>query len=238
MTLNFPDSLLSTINSTEVAEQYLFVPAWAPVYNCLTIDEFNALLIAEVGILNARYRFNAVAHGDWVATDVWYRISSAIGNEDEKNPDHLRPLNSWVLKDPIGFVPNEKELQDEVRWRKRVAKLWSSECVPNKSLDELHSYYVREACKDMCCYERLLIDWYRSGLFCDQEEWIFSSAEEKKNFRQQIKRQRFNVLNMREKLELFQKTGAPKFLISLAAGQSLREKRILNQMHDALSICS
>lgn len=242
MTLMFPPGILSTINSTEVAECNLFVPAWAPVYDCRPIDDFNALLVAEIDILKTRFRFHSEAHGDWVATNVWYRISPAIGNEEEKegakDKVYMRPLNSWFLKDPVGLVPCEKDLEAEVVWRRRVAKLCSSECVPNTSLDELHSYYVREACKELCSYERLLREWQRSGEYCDQEDWGFISAAEKKTFREQIKLQRLNALNMKEKFELFRKTGAPEFLITQSAGMTLREKKILERMHDAVSICN
>lgn len=232
----FPDCLTRVLNSAETVEQNLFVPAWAPVYECRTIEEFNAVLEAEILILNVQFRFNACAHGDWVSPHVWYRINSATGNEDK--PEYFRPLSSWLLKDPVGFVPSLQELEEEVRWRRRLVQILSTEAIPNKTIDELHTFYVREACKDVTNYKTLLWEWFKSGLPCDQEEWTFNSTEERKGFRARIKQQRFNLLEARQRFEIFRKTGAPEFLTEFAAGQSLQEKRILDQMHQALNLCS
>ena len=230
----FPSRLLKGIRQAEQTPRCEFVPQWVSVYECMSIQQFNAILRAEVLSLRIRYRYSATCHGDWVSLSSWYRVNSAIGNENK--PEWERPLNSWVLKDPVGYVPSCEELETETTWLTKLSVLLKEQFVA-KTVAELHSSYVRESCKDMVNYERLLFEWRTAGSPVDQEDFSFSSAESRKVFRAKLKQQRNNMLDAKKKLELYRKTDAPEFLISSAAGASLREARLLEQMYTALSVC-
>jgi hypothetical protein len=223
----------ATLASDNLSE-WRFEPNWVSFYESMPIEEFNAILEAEILMLRVRYRFSANSHGDWVCPHSWYVIASAIGNINEK--EHMRPLNSWALKDPVALVPTMECLKEEVSWRKILAKSFFKGELVETSLDNVVSSYIREACKEMLICERLLLEWRRLGGGEDQEDWTFESEADKKLFRSKMKYQRRNMMDARTKLELFRKTGAPEFLICQASGQSVREKEMLDKMHEALLV--
>lgn len=232
--MNTPKKLVSAIHAFGLQEQMRFEPNWAAVYENWPIEHFNALAMAEICTLRLRFRFTANCHEDWVSPLSSYRIAAAIGNDD--SVEHERPLNSWVLKDPVGLVPSPDDLEEEIEWRSRLSKILHNNEIAEKTLKELGAWYVREACREVVMYERLLLEWYRLGAYEDQAGWSFGSSGNRKEFRAKLKYQQLNIADARKKLELYKRTGAPDFLIGRAADQSFREKKILDQMYAALAV--
>lgn len=234
--MNLPSNLLCAICNATMEQGVCFDPLWATVHQQTAIEDFNATLELQILLLHTKYRLNPPALADWVSTKSRYKVSKPIGNEEElgKESEEFRPLNSWILKDPVGMIPSKEEIIEETEWKNFVSRTLFGKQL-SWHIDDVHGSYVRQACAEVLCFERLLIEWRHFGSVNDQEEWSFSSKEERTQFRGDVKRQRINVLNAKQKLELFQKNNAPDFLISQAAGAGLREKRLLDQMQVALT---
>lgn len=219
----------------EGEEGYRFEPNWVPRYLGLSTLEFNALLEVEIYGYRFRYRFSPNSHGDWVCPHSWYQLNSAAGNPDA--PEYLRPLNSWVLKDPVGMVPLQEELEEETKWRRTLPKCFRAGRWQEATFEQVRAYYVREACREMVQCERLLFEWQRVGHKHDQEDWTFGTPKNKENFRKNVKVQRKNLQAAKQRLEFLQQNHAPEFLINHASGQLLQDNQILEKMNEALRIC-
>lgn len=214
-----------------------FDPGWCRVHEQASVECFNSILQAKILLLHAEYRFNAPALADWVSTKSSYMLGVPIGNEKGlKNlSQQTRPLNSWVLKDPVGMLPSFDEIKEETEWKNSVSQNVFNGKAEVWHVDEVHSSYINQACAEVLCFERLLIDWRNLGCILDQEQETISSKEERLHFRQAVKRQRINVLAAKEKIESYRKYAAPDFLVAQAAGASLHEKRLLDQMQIVLA---
>ncbi len=219
----------------EGEKRYRFEPNWVSRYLQVSTFELNALFEVEIFGYRLRYRFSPNSHSDWVCPHSWYRLNSAVGNPDAS--DYLRPLNSWILKDPVGFIPSEEDLVEETTWRRTLPKRFRVGRWQEATFQQVRAYYVREACREMVQYQRLLLEWSHVGRKQDQEEWSFGSPQNRATFRRNMKLQQKNVLEAKRKLEFLQQNHAPSFLTAYASGQLLQERQILDKMHEALLVC-
>lgn len=234
--MSLPKNLLRAMCSA-AEESPAFCPLWATVHEQDSINHLNATLQSQILFLRVRYEFNPLALGDWVSTKSWYRVSVPITSEGRQSREleELRPLNSWVLKDPVGIIPSVDEITEETEWKNSVSASLFGKYL-SWHVDDVHSSYVRQACAEVLACERLLIEWKRYGSVYEQEGWMFCSTEERKKFCLAVKRQRINVLEAKKKFELFRKNHAPKRLVSQAAGANLLEKRLLEKMQEVLML--
>jgi hypothetical protein len=233
--MNLPVQLLEAINIAKNEERNTFSSEWVKVCEGFLIEELNSFLEGECLALRNKFKFNPLEHEDWISAQVWYIVGPAQGATG--NSDTTRPLNSWILKDPVAPVPTTEQIFEDLAWRNPLMKALSKTTEPSKTYEELHREYVWEACKQVTNFSQLLQAWVDIGSPYEQEQCIFRSKDEKVLLRRAIKVQRYAMLETRRKLELYVRTGAPSFLIEQAAGSSFREKKLLDQMHNALSIC-
>jgi hypothetical protein len=234
MDISFPKNLVQAINIAQKQERNTFSAEWVEVCEGFLIEELNSFIQGECLALRNKFNFYPLEHEDWVSVQRWYAVEPAEGAVGDA--ETLRPLNSWILKDPVAFVPSTKEIQEDLAWRNPLMRDISKVPVRPKTFEELHREYVWEACKQVVKFSKLLQEWVEIGSPYQQEQCIFRRKDEKVELRRAIKVQRYAMADAWKKLELYIKTKAPTFLIEQASGKSFREKKLLDQMRNALSI--
>lgn len=227
----FPKKLLETINQTPEGALYRFESCFVQLYACRSVREFNAYLASAITFFHEGHGFYMMEHGDWIHAGAWQEVQLDGKITVEQ------PLSSFLLKDPVGMLPTEKELEEEYLWRKSIACLYPKGKVQDLEIDDLHLSYLVLACRQMCAYQKLLKAWVDVGKPMYDEQCLSENMRQKKRLKENLKVQRIRILDLKKHLELLYKTAAPGFMISLVAGQSLREKRIIDQMHEVIRMC-
>ncbi len=227
----FPKKLLETINHTPEGALYGFESCFVHMYACRSVKEFNAHLASAVTFFHEHYGFYMMEHGDWIHASSWQEVQLNV------QIAVLQPLSSFLLKDPVGLVPTEQELEEECLWRKSIACLYPKGKIQDVEIDDVHISYVALACRQMCFYQKLLKAWVDIGRPMYDEQCLPENIRHKKRLKDNLKIQRLKMLDLKKHLELLYRTSAPGFMISLVAGQSLREKRIIDQMQEVIRMC-
>lgn len=222
MKLELPTSLVDCIARTKVVLHRKVSSERSWLYCSAPPESFNAMVADHITILRAQYGFDPCEHSDWVQPEVCYTKAFP----GEKHSTH--PLNSWLLKDPVSFVPSFKHLREQFEWYEEYV-LFSKNKVPALTAEEVQDSYVVKACEDFASYASLLSLWRNYG--SPRDQWECTIGLNHRQVKKVQAYQHHNVLTAKIIMDGFESLYAPRFLKVQAMGAHAKEVAIHDQFY-------
>lgn len=227
MDYKLPQSLVNVLKRTPVLSVAKLSPDREWLYTALTPEHFNAIVEDRVTALCAQYGFNAPEHSDWVDTTRVY-----IGREMEGLDPFLgtianRPLNSWVLKDPIIYVPSISKMKELVEHIRSMAENETKQNLVPPTSECINESFVKLACKQIRDLKSLLSAWRESQSPKEQVECHNASHSQIKDM---LSEQGKNLLASKKKYDLFEKLKYPEFFLDIFGYKVVQDRLVLEQL--------
>ncbi len=204
-------------------------PAKAEIYVQSTSEFFNGIVADHLVLRRAQVGFDALEHADWVYPALCLRAGAQTQSEG------ISPLNSWVLKSPIDWVPTFSHIIEECEWRREVMELCSDSPAAPLSLEQLQEELVAKTCEQVVDFVKILDMWVEAGRPREQQD-CFTNMN-RKLVKRVLDRQIINKRSAKEKLDTFKKYFAPDFLVEQLEGAYAKESAICEQLSESMRYC-
>jgi hypothetical protein len=229
MERELPSRLVDCIGRTPIVNHRKISAERLELYAQAPSEHFNAVVADQVSIFRSQYGFEPCEHSDWVFPARQYK------KKREGKPDVIQVLNSWMMKEPITYVPTLKHLKEEFDW---LAEYSYSAGSANKKINTpevLQEMYILRVCDELHEFVEHLRDWREVGMPREQSECFTGLS------RSQIKStrtyQKHNVLSAKQAEEKVVALYAPRFVAVATKAAHAKEVVIYDQLGEAMRNC-
>ena len=204
-------------------------PEQTELYVQSTSEFFNEIVADHLVVRRAQVGFDALEHSDWVYPALCVRAGV------QTHPEGIAPLNSWMLKSPLDWVPTFSQIIEECEWRREVVEVCSSSPTTPISVEQLQEELVVKTCEQVVDFVKILAVWVEAGRPREQQDCLIKM--DRKRVKKILEQQIINKERAKEKLDIFKKYFAPDFLIEQLEGSYMKESAICEQLSESMRHC-
>jgi hypothetical protein len=230
MALELPSNLVDCISRIEVLRGHRVTEGRVWLYVQSDPEYFNEIVADNIALARSRYGFSPVEHSDWV-----YPALSYLGGGWGGDSNQPRPLNSWILKNPVSFVPTCAQIREQYEWCAEYLRASSDKTIHLAAEEELQEKYVARVCGEFSDHIKLLAHWREIKSPREQQECYTGMTG--RQVKVMVNAQLENTLSAKRVKENYEQVLAPEFLIESATAHYAMEAEILRQLQGSMRYC-
>ncbi len=230
MNYHFPTGFMEAVQGVERKRYERLQKGRAWLHAASPPEYFNAILRDRVELLNAQYGFNAPEHEDWVDPSVLYFM--ARGKDESDVSSFGRPLNSWILKNPVDFLPSIEEIKELAHCMHTGLVRSADKTLSAPSADQLHENFIETACLQLRDTFVVLSYWREAGQ--PREQSFRFPTLTRKDIKKVLDSQNRNMDNASRRLHIISKASYPQFMLDRYRANLAQDQQIFGQIKELL----